>query len=62
MRGALQHTYKPTNTQAIGKVHAWAAVGWEFKTRLIFYTVRGPQGAITNKAYIEQILEVGVKK
>ena len=58
----IQHTYKPTDTQAIGKVHAWAAVGWEFKTPLIFYTVRDPQGAITNKAYIEQILEVEVKK
>ena len=45
----IQHTHKPTDTQAIGKVHAWAAVGWEFKTPLIFYTVRDPQGAITNK-------------
>ena len=65
MRGRfdnIQHTYKPTDTQAIGKLHAWAAVGWEFKTPLIFYTVRDPQGANTNKAYIEQILEVEVKK
>ena len=65
MRGRfnnIQHKKKPTDTQAIGKVHAWAAVGWEFKTPLIFYTVDDPQGTITNKAYIEQILEVEVKK
>lgn len=65
MRGRfdnIQHQHKPTDNQAIGKVHVWAAIGWNFKSPLIYYEVKDPQGAITHKAYIEQILEVEVVK
>jgi len=65
MRGrfdSIQHVTKPTDTQAIGKVHARAAVGWNFKTPLIYYKVKDKDGAITHKAYIEQILDVEVIK
>lgn len=65
MRGRfdnIQHVMKPTDTQAIGKVHAWAAVGWNFKTPLIYYEVQDKDGAITHKAYIEQILDIEVIK
>jgi len=60
MRGRsdnIQHQHKPTDNQAIGKVHVWAAIGWSFESPLIYYEVKDPQGAITHKAYIEQILE-----
>ncbi len=65
MRGRfdnIQHQHKPTDNQAIGKVHVWAAIGWDFKSPMIYYEVKNPQGSITHKAYIEQILEVEVIK
>jgi len=65
MRGRfdnIQHQHKPTNNQAIGKVHIWAAVGWNFRSPLIYYEVKDPQGSITHAAYIKQILEVEVIK
>jgi len=65
MRGRfdnIQHQRKPTDHQAIGKEHGWAAVGWNFKTPIIWYEVKDPHGAITHKAYIEQILDVEVIK
>jgi len=65
MRGRfdnIQHVKKPTDTQAIGKVHAWGAIGWNFKSPLIYYEVKDKDGSITHKAYIEQILDVEVIK
>ena len=39
------------------KVHAWAAVGYDFKSPLTFYTIpSNNNGKMTQKAYIEQIL------
>jgi hypothetical protein len=44
------------------KVHAWAAVGWEFKSPLVFYEISSnSNGKMTQRAYIEQILEPVVK-
>ena len=65
MRGRfdnIQHVCKPKNQQAIGKVHDWAAVGWNFKTPIIWYTINNSNGALSHKMYIEQILEVEVIK
>ena len=45
------------------RVHAWGAIGYNFKSPLMFYEVPGnSNGAITHKVYIEQILEVEVRK
>lgn len=65
MRGRydnLQHTPKPTERQASSKVHCWAAIGWDFKTELIFYEPGNSNGAISHKVYVDQILEKEVRK
>jgi hypothetical protein len=44
------------------RVHAWAAVGYDFKSDLIFYKVPGnTNGKLSHEAYIEQILEPVVR-
>ncbi|KAK3176834.1 hypothetical protein OEA41_008159 [Lepraria neglecta] len=53
---------KAMHLQALPKVHGWAVIGYNFKSSMLFYTVKAKNGAITNKAYIEQILEVEVKR
>ena len=65
MRGRfdnVQHQRKPTKSQANNKVHAWAAIGWDFKTDLIFYEPGNSNGTISHKVYVEQILEKEVRK
>ncbi|KAF2175431.1 hypothetical protein K469DRAFT_610770, partial [Zopfia rhizophila CBS 207.26] len=40
------------------RVHAWAAVGWEFKSPLTFYDIASNNNSkMTQKDYIKQILE-----
>lgn len=39
------------------RIHAWAAVGWNFKTPLIWYTTNNKNGKMSQKVYIDQILE-----
>ena len=39
------------------KLHAWAAIGWNFKSELIFYDAGNLNGKMTQVCYIEQILE-----
>jgi len=58
----IQHQNKTTEKQSLPKVHGGAAIGWNFKSRMIFYKVNNRNGAITNKAYIDQILEVEVRR
>lgn len=41
---------------------AWAAIGWDFKSRLVWYFVPNSNGAITLQAYRDQILEPEVKR
>ncbi|KAI1313176.1 hypothetical protein F5Y03DRAFT_158484 [Xylaria venustula] len=41
---------------------AWAAIGWNFKSQLVWYTVDNSNGAITLQAYRDQILEPVVKR
>lgn len=43
------------------RLHAWAAVGWEFKTLLIWYTTSNTNGKMSQEVYIKQILEPIVK-
>ena len=65
MRGRfdnIQHRRKPTKKQVNHKVHAWAAVGWDFKTDLIFYEPGNSNGAISHEVYVNQILEKEVRK
>jgi hypothetical protein len=44
------------------KLHAWAAVGFNFKSELVFYTIpSNSNGKMTIKVYAEEILEKHVK-
>ena len=44
------------------KIHCWAAVGYRFKSPLVFYDVASnTNGKMTQKAYISQILDPVVK-
>lgn len=59
----VQHRDSPPD-KLHHRVHGWSAVGWNCKTpKIIWYTIpSNTNGAITMKAYVEQILEVEVKK
>jgi hypothetical protein len=39
------------------RIHAWGAIGYDFKSELVWYNVPNSNGAITQKAYREQILD-----
>ncbi|PQE31529.1 hmg box protein [Rutstroemia sp. NJR-2017a WRK4] len=43
------------------KVHAWSAVGWDFKADITFYDSGNSNGKMTQRCYIDQILEPIVK-
>jgi hypothetical protein len=43
------------------KLYAWAAVGYDFKSELVFYDAGNSNGKMIHKVYIEQILEPIVK-
>ncbi|KAH7394815.1 hypothetical protein BKA66DRAFT_567205 [Pyrenochaeta sp. MPI-SDFR-AT-0127] len=44
------------------RVHAWAAIGYNFKSALTFYEIlSNTNGKMTQRAYIDQILEPVVK-
>jgi hypothetical protein len=43
------------------RCHAWAAIGYNFKSDLIWYDAGNSNGAITQKVYRDQILEPVVK-
>ena len=50
--------YNPEPAAKNKKVlHAWAAVGWNYKTPLMWYTTSDNNGKMSQKSYIEQILE-----
>ncbi|KAF1978853.1 hypothetical protein BU23DRAFT_586691 [Bimuria novae-zelandiae CBS 107.79] len=52
----IQHSDDPTE-QDKNKIHAWAAVGYRFKSDLIFYDISSnTNGKMTQRAYIDQIL------
>lgn len=59
----VQHR-DPPSEKIRHRVHGWAAVGWNFKTpKIIWYKVpSNTNGVITMKVYVDQILEVEVKK
>lgn len=41
-----------TERPAIVKLHAWAAVGYNFKSELVFYTTDNNNGKMSNTVYI----------
>lgn len=43
------------------KLHAWAAIGWNFKSELIFYDAGNSNGKMNHHTYRDQILEPIVK-
>ena len=44
------------------RIHAWGAIGYNFKSELKFYDIpSNSNGKMTQKDYIEQILEPVVK-
>ena len=44
------------------KLHVWAAIGWNFKSGLVFYDVPGnSNGKMSHQAYLGNILEPIVK-
>ncbi|KAF2625025.1 hypothetical protein BU25DRAFT_423761 [Macroventuria anomochaeta] len=54
---------KDQHDKEIKKVHAWAAVGYNFKSDLVFYEIESNKNSkMTQQAYIGQILEPHVKR
>ncbi|KAK5634081.1 hypothetical protein RRF57_009795 [Xylaria bambusicola] len=65
----IHHRQRPTEAEDRQVcLSAWAAIGWNFKSQLVWYTVNdgngngNGNGAITLQAYRDQILEPVVKK
>ncbi|KAF2184633.1 hypothetical protein K469DRAFT_708823 [Zopfia rhizophila CBS 207.26] len=53
-----QRDEKTEEEKKIKRIHAWAAVGWDFKSPLTFYNIASnTNGKMTQRAYIDQILE-----
>jgi hypothetical protein len=44
------------------RIHAWGAIGYNFKSPLVFYDIlSNSNGKMTQKAYIQQILDPVVR-
>jgi hypothetical protein len=56
-----QRDEKDDKQKEMKKVHAWAAIGKDFKSDLVFYDVGNTNGKMTQRGYIDQILEPVVK-
>jgi hypothetical protein len=57
-----QRDERTSEEKLIKRLHAWAAVGWDFKSSLTFYDISSnTNGKMTQKDYISQILEPVVK-
>ena len=54
----VQRNSEPSKSEKaeIPKYHAWAAVGYNFKSKLILYNASNNNGKMTQKIYLEQIL------
>ena len=59
----IQYKNEPTGEEKeLNKIHAWAAAGYDFKSDLTFYSISSNKnGKMTQRAYIDQILEPVVK-
>lgn len=55
-----QYHNTPTKEDQL-RCHAWAAIGYEFKSELVWYDAGNKTGDITMQAYIDQVLEPVVK-
>ena len=56
----IQETNEPKDEDR-KRIHCWAAIGYNFKSEIVFYTTRSSNGKMTQQDYITQILEVAVK-
>jgi hypothetical protein len=57
-----QRDEKTDEERVIKRLHAWAAVGYNFKSPLLSYDIKSnTNGKMTQKDYINQILEPVVK-
>ena len=57
----VQHQ-DPHAEKDLKRFHCWAAVGWNFKSDIIFYTIStNTNGKMSMREYIDQILEPVVK-
>ena len=54
--GCICHN-PPGEDKSTKREHAWAAVGWNFKSDLIFYEAKSPNGKMSHEVYVNQILE-----
>ncbi|KAF2627901.1 hypothetical protein BU25DRAFT_431205 [Macroventuria anomochaeta] len=59
----IQHQNEPTPMEKeMNKIHAWAAIGYNFKSPLTFYNISSNKnGKMTQCAYIDQVLKPLVK-
>lgn len=44
------------------RIHCWGAIGYNFKSELIFYDTANRNGKLSHDNYVDQILEVEVKR
>jgi hypothetical protein len=51
----------PPDDKTQDKVHAWAAVGYDFKSPMVFYDAGNSNGKMTHNCYVNQILDPIVK-
>jgi hypothetical protein len=56
----IQEVNEPRD-QHRNRIHYWAAVGYNFKSEIYFYTTKSRNGKMTQQDYIEQILMKVVK-
>jgi hypothetical protein len=57
----IQYRTRPTSAEETYRCHCWAAIGYNFKSQLVWYTTKSKNGAITQRDYIDQILDPVVK-
>lgn len=51
----------PNDNKNQKRVHAWAVIGYNFKSPMIFYNSGNTNGKMIHKYYVEQILDPVVK-
>ncbi|TKX20112.1 hypothetical protein C1H76_7795 [Elsinoe australis] len=44
------------------RIHCWGSIGYNFKSELIFYTSKSPNGKLSHDVYADQILNIEVKR
>lgn len=52
----------PPEQKSTRREHAWAAIGFDFKSDIMLYDAKSPNGKMSHEVYVNQILEPVVKK